>query len=172
MRRLFAGTVAFGLLAAVAPATAETASPYAGWQAREIKALSSQQVEDLQEGRGMGLALSAELNGYPGPRHVLDLGDDLQLSPAQRFAFEALFAEMQAAAQRLGAEILAREAALEQDFRGGGSAGRVALHPPPLPPGGPGTAQPAPGCPLCCLAGLWHGRFTRKRRTARQGALK
>jgi hypothetical protein len=32
---------------------------------RSIKALSDQQVSDLRAGRGMGLALAAELNGYP-----------------------------------------------------------------------------------------------------------
>ena len=50
--------------------------PYAGMQARPIKALSEQQVADLAAGRGMGLALAAELNGYPGPSHVLELADD------------------------------------------------------------------------------------------------
>jgi hypothetical protein len=51
--------------------------PYTGMQARSVKALSEQQVADLQAGRGMGLALAAELNGYPGPIHVLELGEPL-----------------------------------------------------------------------------------------------
>jgi hypothetical protein len=51
--------------------TAFAQTPYAGMQTRPIKALSEQQVADLQAGRGMGLALAAELNGYPGPAHVL-----------------------------------------------------------------------------------------------------
>ena len=38
-------------------------APYAGMQSRPIKALSEQQLADLQAGRGMGLALAAELNG-------------------------------------------------------------------------------------------------------------
>lgn len=104
---------------AAAGAAADTAAPYAGWQARDIKALSAQQVDDLRAGRGMGLALAAELNGYPGPRHVLDLGDDLHLTAEQRTAFEALFRSMQAEAQRLGAAILAEEADLDAAFRGG-----------------------------------------------------
>jgi hypothetical protein len=41
--------------------------PYAGLEARAIKALSEQQIADLEAGRGMGMALAAELNGYPGP---------------------------------------------------------------------------------------------------------
>lgn len=46
---------------------------YSGYASREIKALSPAQIEDLRTGRGMGLALPAELNGYPGPLHVLEL---------------------------------------------------------------------------------------------------
>ena len=59
-------------------------TPYAGMQTRSIKALSDQQIADLQAGRGMGLALAAELNGYPGPSHVLELADKLGLSADQR----------------------------------------------------------------------------------------
>ena len=59
-------------------------SPYAGMQTRTIKALSEQQIADLKAGRGMGLALPAELNGYPGPAHVLELSDQLGLSPEQK----------------------------------------------------------------------------------------
>jgi hypothetical protein len=46
---------------------AQSAQPYSGMQSRPIKALSDQTVADLRAGRGMGLALAAELNGYPGP---------------------------------------------------------------------------------------------------------
>ena len=37
-------------------------------------------MADLRAGRGMGLALAAELNGYPGPAHVLELADKLDLA--------------------------------------------------------------------------------------------
>ena len=57
-------------------------TPYAGQQTRPIKALSDQQVADLIAGRGIGLALAAELNGYPGPSHLLELADRLDLSDA------------------------------------------------------------------------------------------
>ena len=52
-------------------------TPYAGLQARQIKSLSEQQVADLKAGRGMGMALAAELNGYPGPAHVLRMSRSL-----------------------------------------------------------------------------------------------
>ena len=61
-------------------------APYAGQQQRQIKALSEQQVADLRAGRGMGLALAGELNGYPGPLHVIELADRLQLGDDQRTA--------------------------------------------------------------------------------------
>ena len=59
------------------------ASPYAGEQARDIKALSQQDVEEILRGGGWGLAKAAELNGMPGPTHVLDMAADLNLSPGQ-----------------------------------------------------------------------------------------
>ena len=62
-------SLAIIVAAAVPPALGQ--SPYAGMQARPVKALSDQQIADLKAGRGMGLALPAELNGYPGPSHVL-----------------------------------------------------------------------------------------------------
>ena len=120
MKTVTAMVLGLAALVSATAARAEAGSPYAGWQERGIKALSAEQIGDLEAGRGMGLALAAELNGYPGPRHVLDLGGDLALTADQRAAFERLFAEMQAEARQLGAAILAREAAVEQAFRRGG----------------------------------------------------
>src|SRR5947208_295022 len=48
-------------------------APYAGQQARSIKSLSAEDVAALLKGEGMGMAKAAELNGYPGPVHVLTL---------------------------------------------------------------------------------------------------
>jgi hypothetical protein len=39
----------------------------------------------------MGLALAAELNGYPGPIHVLQLSDKLGLTPEQKARVQSLF---------------------------------------------------------------------------------
>src|SRR5258705_4499780 len=69
-------------------------SSYSGMQTRPIKALSDQQVADLKAGRGMGLALAAELNGYPGPAHVLELSDKLALTVEQRARVRQLFESM------------------------------------------------------------------------------
>jgi hypothetical protein len=114
------------LLVLAGGAAAAEPSPYAGWQERAIRALSPQQVEDYLEGRGMGMALPAELNGYPGPRHVLELAAELDLRPDQLAQAERLFADMRARAIAIGHRILAREAALDELFASG-TASEAAL---------------------------------------------
>src|ERR1700676_1166299 len=79
-------------------ALAQSAQPYSGMQNRPIKALSDQQVADLKAGRGMGLALAAELNGYPGPSHLVELADRLELSADQRARVQNLFDSMKSEA--------------------------------------------------------------------------
>lgn len=91
-------------------------SPYAGMQTRSIKALSKQQLADLGAGRGMGMALAAELNGYPGPSHVLELADKLELTTGQRTRIKALFDSMKAEALVIGAKLIEREAELDNQF--------------------------------------------------------
>jgi len=102
------------LILAATAASAQT--PYAGMQARAVKALSEQQVADLRDGRGMGLALAAELNGYPGPSHVLELADKLELSADQRAGVQRLFDAMKAEAMPLGTKLIAQEADLDKQF--------------------------------------------------------
>ena len=91
-------------------------TPYAGMQTRSIKALSDQQIADLGAGRGMGLALAAELNGYPGPLHVLELADKLELSADQRASTQRLFNSMKAEAVPLGSKLVEQEADLDKQF--------------------------------------------------------
>jgi hypothetical protein len=106
-----AACVAF---ASIGAAFAQT--PYAGFEARSIKALSEQQIADLRAGRGMGLALPAELNGYPGPIHVLELAAPLHLSDRQRVEIERLYASMKTEAIPLGEKIIAQEGDLDALF--------------------------------------------------------
>jgi Spy/CpxP family protein refolding chaperone len=92
-------------------------SPYSGWEHRSVKALSNEKIADLRAGRGMGLALPAEeLNGYPGPVHVLELGDQLRLTKEQRTRVQELHAAMQAETIPLGERLIGQEAALERLF--------------------------------------------------------
>lgn len=124
---------AFSLLAVafVAPASAQnhhpgvghsanpaasSLSPYAGLESRTVKALSDQQVADLQAGRGMTLALAAELNGYPGPSHVLELADALRLSADQKMRTAALLSAMKSETTAIGTEVVAGETELDRLF--------------------------------------------------------
>ncbi|MBI3435895.1 MAG: hypothetical protein HY056_12595 [Proteobacteria bacterium] len=99
-----------------AGASSAAASPYASMTGRAVKALSDEQVADLRAGRGMGMALAAELNSYPGPVHVLEHADALELSYRQRSETLALRAAMTAEAIAIGEHIIAQEAALDALF--------------------------------------------------------
>jgi hypothetical protein len=92
------------------------AAPYAGLENRPIKALSDQQIADLTAGRGMGLALAAELNGYPGPLHVLEHADAISLTPEQRRDTRALYERMKAETIALGLQVIEHEKALNDAF--------------------------------------------------------
>jgi len=92
------------------------ASPYAGFADREIKALSAEEVEGLRNGDGLGMALPAELNHYPGPKHVLELGAMLELSAAQVEQIRAIYDEMKAEATALGEAIVDLERELDRAF--------------------------------------------------------
>jgi len=95
---------------------AHTASPYAGLEKRTVNALSDQQVADLRAGRGMGYALAAELNGYPGPSHVLELRERLGLTEAQRHRIQELLDAMKAETIPIGERLIAQESALDRQF--------------------------------------------------------
>ena len=56
-------------------------SPYVGQDTRPIKSLSADDILELRRGGGWGLAKAAELNGMPGPAHLLELKDEIPLSP-------------------------------------------------------------------------------------------
>ena len=78
------------------------ASPYAGQEARDIKALSPEDISAYEAGKGMGFAKAAELSGFAGPAQVLELASQLQLTPDQRAQTETLFASMSAKASTAG----------------------------------------------------------------------
>jgi Spy/CpxP family protein refolding chaperone len=109
---------AFSLVFSAASAVAQH-QPYAGQQGREIKALSPEQVRQYQSGAGMGYALPAELNRFPGPMHVLELADQLELTPEQRTRTQALMDAHKAEARAIGAKRIDSERAIEALFRSG-----------------------------------------------------
>jgi hypothetical protein len=101
----------FGVTAAASPYIAQLTSP--------VRGLSAQEVVDLQAGHGMGFARMAELNSYPGPRHLLELQAELALSDEQSTQIQAIFDGMSAEAKALGAEIVGAEEALSAAFQEG-----------------------------------------------------
>ena len=106
------------LILAAGTSFAQSPQPYAGMQTRPLKALSGEELADLREGRGMGLALAGELNGYPGPKHVLELAKELNLTEAQRMRTQRLFDAMKAEAVPLGQQLIAAETDLDRQFSG------------------------------------------------------
>ena len=99
------------------PATAT--SPYTGLVGSPIRGLTPEQIDAYANGKGASMALAAELNGYPGPTHVLELGDQMELSAEQRAAMERLKETMRANAIARGEELLALHKALDDGFRNG-----------------------------------------------------
>ncbi len=101
------------------PATAadNRPSPYAGQESGSIKSLSAEDLAELRRGGGWGLARAAELNGMPGPAHLLELKDRIPLSPGQVAAITAIFGNMRVAAITEGKRLIAREETLEKAFR-------------------------------------------------------
>jgi Spy/CpxP family protein refolding chaperone len=91
-------------------------SSYVGQEHREIKSLSDAEIADLLAGRGMGLAKAAELNGYPGPKHVLELAPQLNLTSDQLAATKKLHHSMQTKASELGRRIAEQEQVLDTMF--------------------------------------------------------
>jgi quercetin dioxygenase-like cupin family protein len=94
-------------------------SPYSGQELRQIHSLSDKEIEALQHGDGMGFAKLAELNHYPGPRHVLDLAEQLGLSASQVDATKQLYEEMHSKAVAYGEQLLAAESNIDHAFMDG-----------------------------------------------------
>ncbi len=72
---------------------------------------------DLESGAGAGMATYAERNGYPGPKHILELQDSLRLAPEQKRAIELIFDHMRTEAVAKGKLIVQKEQELEGLFR-------------------------------------------------------
>jgi len=113
--------VIFGIVVSALAFTAfaNTASPYVGQEARQIKALSQKEVEDYLNGKGLGYAKAAELNRYPGPSHVLDIAKELALTEEQTKRTHAIFDVMKERAITLGKQLVKKEHELDRRFASG-----------------------------------------------------
>jgi hypothetical protein len=128
-RFLFLTIVLTAMPFVAAHAQHDHGSPYMSHTDRDIKALSTGEVEGLLEGEGMGFALAAELNGYPGPKHVLELAADLALSDDQRARTQEIFEAMQVEAREIGMRVVHGERMLDMAFAEGSvSTESIARH--------------------------------------------
>lgn len=105
--------------AAAVGAIAADQKPYEGQQDRSIKALSDQEVTGYLNGHGMGHAKAAELNHYPGPRHVLDMSEKLSLTEMQEKRTRAIYRTMKTRASDLGERLVETERELDRLFASG-----------------------------------------------------
>ena len=117
IRLIIAATLT--LVSATYIAASTLTSPYAGEEARVIKSLSAKDIDDLFNGRGWGLARPAELNGVPGPAHLLEMKSEINLSAEQVSAIEVIWSEMNQNARRLGEHYVALERELNEQFATG-----------------------------------------------------
>ena len=116
----------FVILALVSMTQAATAEPhqahiskYAGQEKRPIKSLSADDIAELQRGGGWGLAKAAELNGVPGPIHLLEMREEIRLSEKQISEITQLFDDMKREAIEHGNRLIALERSLDTQFRDG-----------------------------------------------------
>ena len=73
--------------------------------------------ESLEKSEGTGMALYADRNGYPGPKHILEMQDTLKLTDDQVKDISAIIDEMSENARAIGEQIIAKEQELESLFR-------------------------------------------------------
>ena len=88
-------------------------------QSSEVSSLTADEVRELRNGEGMGLARAAELNHFPGPKHLLELVSELDLDQAQVERIEAIHQRMKGQAVAKGEEILEAESRLANLFASG-----------------------------------------------------
>jgi len=91
-------------------------SKYVGQEAREIKSLSTEDMHELSTGKGWGLAKAAELNGVPGPIHLLEMKSEIKLSAEQIERIEDLYGKMKERAVPLGLQLIDLEKELNEAF--------------------------------------------------------
>lgn len=91
-------------------------SEYVGQESRAVKSLSDEEIAAFKHGKGFGLAKAAELNGYPGPKHVLALAKELSLTDEQLEKTQQLFLAMQKEAIDKAEQLIQAEVVLDRAF--------------------------------------------------------
>ncbi len=124
---LIAGAVVTALVSGAGPATAQQGHDAGVHQGARQSGGPHKTVQQWMDdfdrviagGRGAGLAFAADQNGYPGPMHVLELADELALSPEQQAKMRALVEAMFAESKPKSARLLDAERRLRAVFAEG-----------------------------------------------------
>lgn len=106
-----------GFAAQASDGASDHRSKYAGQESRSIKSLSAEDITELKRGGGWGLAKAAELNGVPGPIHLLEMKDKIGLDTTQHSAITTIYRRMKSRAVLYGNRLIDLERRLESDFR-------------------------------------------------------
>jgi len=75
--------------------------------------------DGLLNAEGMGQARVAELNGYPGAKHVLELAKELSLTEGQKKSVREIYEEMRTRVKELGKRIIDIEEEMNDAFKDG-----------------------------------------------------
>lgn len=110
-------TIIFLALSTTSFAAKNHQSDYLGEEDRELKSLSQKDINALRSGAGWGLAKPAELNGVPGPAHILELQKELELADEQKQKIQAIWSSMNKKAVAEGKKYLASEEKIERFFQ-------------------------------------------------------
>jgi Spy/CpxP family protein refolding chaperone len=119
MSKRFATLLSIAAMTVIAVPRAQHDQHHAAVKPGGTAALTAEAVQQLLDGEGMGLARPAELNSYPGPRHVLDLEKELALTADQEDRVEAIRQQMLERAISLGKQIVHAETELDAAFTSG-----------------------------------------------------
>ncbi len=116
VRQFYAFLLSVALSTQMALAQQSHVSKYLGQENRQIKSLSQSDINELRKGAGWGLAKAAELNGVPGPLHILEMAEKINLTTEQKSKIEAIYQGMKAKAIRLGNRLIDKETQLNEQF--------------------------------------------------------
>lgn len=96
-------------------------SQYVGQEDRSIKALPPKDIAGLKKGSGTpfgGMAKPAELNGIPGPKHVLDMieAEKLKVTQEQESKIRSVYKKMKSDAISKGEALIRVEKEIDDGF--------------------------------------------------------
>ena len=112
-------TILLVLVCLLSACASNHSSEYVGEEHRAIKSLSADDIRELSEGGGWGLAKAAELNGVPGPAHILEMANAIELTPTQQAEIQEIYEQMKSEAISLGNQLIQLEASLNSHFADG-----------------------------------------------------